>query len=172
MLKKYFKYIRKDCKFNKNLPSEIHHFGTIKYDETDDLYDLNNNIIKYNFHSIIIDLDKNIIDIEKTVGYIKNKFDEIITNCEYKNMIVYFNYINTYNDFMDKIYKSINELLNDNYINDTLKNITIVNQMLFLENYLINFNDGKTFKKIINYFDIGYYKKINSTLNQYLHIIN
>ena len=43
---------------------------------------------------------------------------------------------------------------------------------MFFKDYLINVNNGNTFKKIINHFDIGYYQKVEITLKEYLNIIN
>ena len=113
MLKKYLKYIGGDCEFNKNLLSEIYHFGTKSYDNTNNIYDLNNNIIKYNFHIIKTykDIcDNNVIIFNDTVNDIKNIFEKIKIECKIKNIIVYFNYINTDEKFFKKIIEKINEL--------------------------------------------------------------
>ena len=91
-LKKYIKYVGGDCDFNKNQPSVIYHFGITKYDNTDELYDLNNNKIKYNFIELIN--SENSENSEKaitdTFDNINKIFESIKDKCKYENIIVYF----------------------------------------------------------------------------------
>ena len=76
ILNKYIKYIYGgDCKFNKNLPSIIYYCGD-ELIETDNIYDLNDYLIKF----IKIDINLHISDI----------FVKAITNCNNYNILMCF----------------------------------------------------------------------------------